>query len=130
MEELLALQAELAAVQKAPSVFKLSEPNVVEVVQKLSELGLLEVLYTSNGKEYLTPKQLRNEVEDEILAQGGRVNLTDLAPILNVDLPHIERAIDDLLRKDDTLLRGSRCMRKTARVEGAFKIGSKHKKKK
>ena len=98
MEELLALQAELARVQSAPSAFKLSEPNVIEVVQKLSALGLVEVLYTTNGKEYLTPKQLRNEVEDEILAHGGRVNLTDLAPILNVDLPHVERAVDALLQ--------------------------------
>ena len=32
---------ELARVQSAPSVFKLSEPNVVEVMSKLAELGLL-----------------------------------------------------------------------------------------
>ena len=103
MEELLALQAELAAIQKAPSSTKLSEPNVVEVVQKLVDLGLLEVLFTTNGKEYLTPKQLKNEVEDEILAHGGRVNVTEIPPILNVDLPHIERVIDALVRDDPTM---------------------------
>ena len=43
MDEILALQQELARVQSAPSTFKLSEPNIVEVVQKLVELGLLEV---------------------------------------------------------------------------------------
>ena len=129
MEELLALQAELARVQEAPSVFKLSEPNVVELMRKLSELGLLEVLFTTNGKEYLTPKQLhdearstccfgeptpdraphlkhdardntyaeptrqrlRTQVEDEIVTHGGRINITELPPILNVDLTHIER---------------------------------------
>ena len=42
MDELLALQKELAAVQSAPSVFRLSEPNVVEVMIKLAELGLVE----------------------------------------------------------------------------------------
>lgn len=98
-----ALMAELAQVQKAPSVTKLSEPNVVEVMQKLSDLGLLNVLFTTNGKEYLTPKQLRHEVEDEILAHGGRVNVTELPPILNVDLPHIERVIEQLLREDASL---------------------------
>ena len=36
---------ELAEVQKAPSVFRLNEPNVVEVIQKLSDLGLLSVLH-------------------------------------------------------------------------------------
>ena len=101
--QLAALMGELAAVQKAPSTFKLSEPNVVEVVQKLAELGLVEVLYTTNGKEYLTPKQLRNEVEDEILAHGGRINLTELAPILNVDLPHVERAVEAVLASDASL---------------------------
>lgn len=59
MDELLELQKQLAEVQSAPSVFRLSEPNVVEVMIKLSELGLVQVLYTSNGKEYLTPKQAR-----------------------------------------------------------------------
>ena len=98
-----ALMAELAQVQKAPSVTKLSEPNVVEVMQKLSDLGLLNVLFTTNGKEYLTPKQLRHEVEDEIIAHGGRVNVTELPPILNVDLPHIERVIEQLLREDASL---------------------------
>ena len=97
MDEILALQQELARVQSAPSTFKLSEPNVIEVVQKLVELGLLEVLFTTNGKEYLTPKQLRHEVEDEIMVRGGRVNITELAPVLNVDLPHIERVVNALL---------------------------------
>ena len=103
MDELLALQKELAAVQSAPSVFRLAEPNVVEVMMKLAEFGLIEVLHTSNGKEYLTPKQLRNEVADEIFAHNGRINITELAPILNVDLPYIERAADELLKHDDGL---------------------------
>ena len=87
MDELLALQQELAQVQSAKAGFKLSEPNVVEVVQKLAELGLLEVLYTTNGKEYVTPKRLHDEVADEILAHGGRINITELPPILNVRQP-------------------------------------------
>jgi len=97
MDELLALQAELAKVQEAPSVFKLSEPNIVEIVGSLCEMGLLEVLFTTNGKEYLTPKRLRHEVEDEILSHGGRVNIVELPTILNVDLPHVERAVEALL---------------------------------
>ena len=31
MDEILALQAELARVQEAPTAFKLSEPNIVEI---------------------------------------------------------------------------------------------------
>ena len=89
-DELLALQKQLQQVQAAPSTFRLSEPNIVEVMMKLSDLGLVEVLHTSNGKEYLTPKQLRNEVSYEIFAHNGRVNITETAPILNSS-PHVLR---------------------------------------
>lgn len=57
------------------------------------------MLFTTNGKEYITPKQLRHEVADEILAHGGRVNVTELPTMLNVDLPHIERALEGLLQE-------------------------------
>ena len=101
MEELVALQAQLAQVQSAPNLFKLSEPNIVEIVNKLTQTNALHVLYTTNGKEYLTPKQLLHELKDEILAAGGRINSTDLPTILNVDMPHIERAIDAALKQPD-----------------------------
>ncbi len=77
---------------------------MIEVVQKLVELRLLDVLFTTNGKEYLTPRQLKREVEDEILAHGGRVNIVELPPVLNVDLPHIERVVEALLREQGGLM--------------------------
>lgn len=33
---------------------------------KLQELGLLQVTYTCNGKEFVTPGQLRREIQDEV----------------------------------------------------------------
>lgn len=107
MEELLALQAELAAVQSAPSSLRLSEPNAVEVVSKLRELGLLSVLFTTNGKEYITPEHLRDEVADEILSRGGRVNEGELVALLNVDLPHIQRALSELIASPTPTAAGS-----------------------
>lgn len=55
----------------------------------LIEKGLLEVIFTIDGKEYLTPDQLRREIEDELYVNGGRVNLVELSKILNVDLQKI-----------------------------------------
>ena len=54
MDEILALQAALATAQDAKSSIKLSERNIVELVNKLKSLDLLEstLLYTLNGKEY------------------------------------------------------------------------------
>lgn len=67
-------------------IYRLSERNCIEVVSLLIEKGLLEIIFTNDGKEYLTPEQLTSEINDELFINGGRVNLADLAKILNVDL--------------------------------------------
>lgn len=35
-------------------------------------------MYTQNAKEYVTPKQLEIELQDEVLAHQGRVLISDL----------------------------------------------------
>jgi hypothetical protein len=68
----------------------------------------VQLIFTSSGKEYLTPKQLRNEIMDEVLAADGRISLVDIAANLGVDITHIERTVP-LILKDDrsiTLLTG------------------------
>lgn len=67
----------------------MSDQNCVEVVSLLIKNGFLNVVFTSDGKEYITPEYLRKEIEDEIVVHGGRVNLVELSQILNVDLSHI-----------------------------------------
>ena len=56
---------------------RLSERNVVELVSKLQERGLLgqDLLHTINGREYLTPERLREEIVDAIADAGGRIAL-------------------------------------------------------
>ena len=44
MEEIWALQKKLAAVQMIDSAYKLSEQNCIEIISKLVEMGMLEVL--------------------------------------------------------------------------------------
>lgn len=55
-EELRLLQAQFFAAQEVRSSVRLSERNVVELVNKLQQLGMLEeeLLHTLNGKEYIT----------------------------------------------------------------------------
>ncbi len=53
------------------TVYKLSERNCVELVIKLIDTGRLQLIFTKNGREYLTHKQLSEEIEDEVLAHGG-----------------------------------------------------------
>lgn len=61
------------------------------------------MVYTTDGKEYITPEHLQKEVEDEIYMHGGRVNLVELASILNVDLFHINTIADRISKERDDL---------------------------
>lgn len=55
--ELLELQRQFETAQNVKSSIRLSERNVVELVQKLQELKFIEfdLLHTVSGKEYITP---------------------------------------------------------------------------
>lgn len=71
----------------------------MEVVNLLIKKNLISVIFTNDGKEYITPDYLRKEVEDEMYVHGGRVNLVELAQILNVDLAHINNIADKLSKE-------------------------------
>lgn len=57
------------------------------------------MIFTNDGKEYITPDYLRKEVEDELYVHGGRVNLVELAQILNVDLSHVNGIAETLSKE-------------------------------
>ena len=65
---------------------RLSERNVVELVAKLRALGLLgdELLYTTNGKEYVTRQRAEAEVRAAVRAAGGRIPLVRWASLATV----------------------------------------------
>ncbi|KXZ55512.1 hypothetical protein GPECTOR_2g1061 [Gonium pectorale] len=92
--DLGALLTQLAVTQQASSSAKLSERNVVELINKLRQLGILEegeLLHTLNGKEYLTVNRLRTEIRSALRHAGGRLALVELPTIVGVDLVHCER---------------------------------------
>lgn len=66
----------------------------------LLEKGLLEIIFTNDGKEYLTPDNLRREIEDELFVNGGRINLIELTKILNVDLHKITTIAEQIAEED------------------------------
>ena len=55
-DELLELQRQFEFAQQAKSSIRLSDRNVVELVQKLQQLQVIdfELLHTASGKEYIT----------------------------------------------------------------------------
>ncbi|GFR97363.1 E3 UFM1-protein ligase 1-like [Elysia marginata] len=64
---------------------------------------MIEVLYTSDGKTYLTQQQLSKEIKDELIVHGGRINLVDLQQLLNVDYSHIETRVNEMVKKEGHL---------------------------
>jgi hypothetical protein len=52
-------------------LLRLGERNCVEIVAKLISSKLLDVVFTTDGKEYVTPTHLTKELKDEAYIQGG-----------------------------------------------------------
>ena len=102
-EEIRRLAADFQRAQLAGSINKLSERNCVELVAKLIELKLIDVIFTTDGKEYLTHQQLGKEIKDELWVCGGRVGLVELAGSLNVDYSQVEGAAQNLCKGDREL---------------------------
>ena len=101
MDAMLAgLQAELQAVQLQESAHKLSERNCVELVTKLQSLGKLDLLSTfSSVPEYVTLERLEDEIVQELAHSGGRVSLPYLQSAVNLDIVHVENAVQRLIQK-------------------------------
>ena len=70
-EEVKRLAADFQRAQLSSTSHKLSERNCVELVQKLINLGLIDVIYTTDGREYLTPSELEKEIREELFVEGG-----------------------------------------------------------
>ncbi|KAI3806361.1 hypothetical protein L1987_22262 [Smallanthus sonchifolius] len=104
-EELLELQRQFESAQQAKSSIRLSERNVVELVQKLQHLHIIDfdLLHTVSGKEYITPDHLRLEIVSEI-KKLGRVSLIDLADTVGVDLYHVEKQAQIVVANDALLM--------------------------
>ncbi|CAL5389012.1 unnamed protein product [Camellia sinensis] len=104
-EELVELQRQFEFAQQAKSSIRLSERNVVELVQKLQQLQIIDfdLLHTVSGKEYITPEQLRLEIVAEI-KKLGRVSVIDLADTIGVDLYYVEKQSQHIVSNDSSLM--------------------------
>lgn len=99
-DEVKQLAADFQRAQLNSSLQKLSERNVIEIVNKLIEKKLITLYYTNDGKEYITPAQLRQEIIDETYLAKGRINLVDLANILNVNLSIVQAQANEIQKTD------------------------------
>ncbi|PNF42126.1 hypothetical protein B7P43_G10272 [Cryptotermes secundus] len=99
-DEVKRLAADFQRAQLSSTVQRLSERNCVEIITKLLDLKLLDVVFTTDGKEYVTPQQLTREIRDELYVHGGRINLVELVKLLSVDLNQIAARAAEIERAD------------------------------
>ncbi|CAH0385879.1 unnamed protein product [Bemisia tabaci] len=100
-EEVKRLAADFQRAQLTSAVQKLSERNCIEIVNKLVECKLLDVVFTTDGKEYVTPQQVQKEIKDDLCVHGGRIPLIELVHLLNVDINVINAQLPLLEGRDD-----------------------------
>ncbi|XP_026748943.1 E3 UFM1-protein ligase 1 homolog [Galleria mellonella] len=103
-DEIKRLAADFQKAQLSSTTQRLSERNCVEIVTKLIELKLIDVIFTTDGKEYLTSQQLLKEIKDELYVHGGRINTVDLAKELNVDLNQINASVAEIVKGKEVQL--------------------------
>ncbi|KAG5873899.1 hypothetical protein JTB14_005510 [Gonioctena quinquepunctata] len=97
-EEVKRLAADFQKVQLSSTTQRLSERNCIEIVSWLLDRKMLDLIFTSDGKEYLTPSQLVSDIRGELYDNGGRINLVELAKIIGVDLAHINTHLNEVLK--------------------------------
>lgn len=98
MDEIALLQQQLAAVQQQESVLKLSDHNVIDLLLKLQQLGKIQIVHTLTGKQILTPLQIEREIEDQVTLHGGRVSLSVLQSVLNIDRSYVDKYVSQLAK--------------------------------
>jgi hypothetical protein len=76
----------------------LSERNCIEIISYLKEKKIIDLIFTVDGKEFLTPSHLIQDIRNELYVSGGRINLVELAKIIGVDLAHITAHLKDVLK--------------------------------
>lgn len=97
-EEIKRLAADFQRTQTTDTLQRISERNCIDIVKKLTELKLIDIIYTPDGKELITPEYLLKEIEDVIYVSGGRMHLNDLASTLNVYREHVQTKAIELVK--------------------------------
>ena len=76
-DEVRKLATHFQQLQATAGANRLSERNCIELVSRLIQTGQVEVVYTLDGKEYVTPQHLEKEIKSELVVHRGRYSLHD-----------------------------------------------------
>lgn len=70
-------------------------------MSKIISMGLVDVVISSDGKDYITRKHLYTEIKNECIANNNRISYAELATRLNVEINNIENSLANILKNSD-----------------------------
>lgn len=103
MDEILELQRQLAQVSKRTTLNKIAERNIVEILEKLAKDYGLKLIYSTDGKLFVTPDHL-DKMIGETVQEAGRLSIIEIPKILNMSIENIEQRIESVIRKNQFYL--------------------------
>ncbi|CAD8177006.1 unnamed protein product [Paramecium octaurelia] len=109
MEELFALQQQLAEIQETSTKYRLSDRIIIDLIEKLVKEYDLKVYHSTDGQSLVTPNQLSKEIHQLILS-NKRVAVNQLPEILGIGFDKIEGQIEkdsngwDVVRMQDEMM--------------------------
>ncbi|KAG5450800.1 E3 UFM1-protein ligase 1 [Clonorchis sinensis] len=98
--EVRELAAKLKTTQDKSSALRLSERTWVDIVKYLTSTNRLKLIFTTDGRSYLTREELQKEIREEVEAHNGRVTLMELASNLDVDPLIVEARLSEMVVAD------------------------------
>lgn len=98
LDKIRALQNKLKNVQKQKQKQRLSERNMIEIVSKLSDMKLVNLIMSTDGKEYITPQFLTNQIIETINDLGnGRLSIVEISDYIKVEFSTVERFVNQII---------------------------------
>ncbi|KAK2949548.1 putative E3 UFM1-protein ligase 1 like protein [Blattamonas nauphoetae] len=107
MDEIRKLQEQLRQTQKAPTKARFLESTTVDIVQSLQTMNLLDFIRSMDGKEIMTRESLQQEVVRELRRHNGRLTISEIPPLLNVDYDRVFEACNALKSKSIFVAEGT-----------------------
>ncbi|KFH03541.1 putative E3 UFM1-protein ligase 1 [Toxoplasma gondii VAND] len=104
MVSLEELQRQFMAVQEAAPTQMLSERACVDIVVKLMEKKKIQLVTTTNGKEFVTLETLAQEIRTHLANHKGRVNVIEMATALGVSPDIVEAKTEEMTRRSRHLM--------------------------
>lgn len=98
--EIRELANKLKTTQERRCAQTLSERTWVDVIRHLIDTNRLKLIFTTDGRSYLTKEELEKEIREEVEAHSGRISLIEIASNIDVDPLIVESRAAEMVALD------------------------------